>query len=254
MPFPAVRACIAALALFVCVAAQAQGVTVFAASSLTDALGELVQTWRSRSGTQVRTAFAASATLARQIDSGAPAELFFSADEEWMDYLAGRGRLEPGTRAARLGNRLVLIAPAGASARLALRKGADLASWLGPQGRLATGDPASVPVGRYAQQALASLGLWKTIGPRLARTENVRVALTYVERGEAPLGIVYATDAAISKRVQVVGEFPPGSHAPIRYPLALIAGRASPAARELRAFLLGDEAGAVFRRYGFTTR
>jgi len=250
----AARLFIAAALLVAGTAAYAQGVTVFAAASLTDAMGEIARVYGARSGTAIRSAFAGSSTLARQIESGAPADLFFSADEEWMDYLDRRARLEPGTRIARLGNRLVLVAPAGSSFRVTLHKGADLRPMLGTSGRLATGDPASVPAGRYAQQALVSLGLWETVGPRIARAENVRVALAYVERGEAPLGIVYSTDAAAAKGVRVVGEFPPGTHAPISYPLALVAGRATPAARDLRAFLLGEEAGTVFRKHGFSLR
>ncbi len=251
---PAIRICVTAAVLAFCACAQAQNVTVFAAASLTDALGELAKTWGARSGMTMRSSFAASSTLARQIESGAPADIFFSADEEWMDYLDKRALLEAGTRVSRLGNRLVLVAPAGAPRRVEIRKGVDIGALLGASGRLVTGDPASVPVGRYAQQALSSLGLWGMIGPRIARAENVRIALAYVERGEAPLGIVYATDAAVAKGVQVVGEFPADSHAPISYPLALVAGRATSAARALRAFLLGEESGAVFRKHGFSLR
>ncbi len=251
---PAIRICVAAAFLALCACAQAQSVTVFAAASLTDALGELAKTWGARSGMTMRTSFAASSTLARQIESGAPADIFFSADEEWMDYLDKRSLVEAGTRVSRLGNRLVLVAPAGTALRVEIRKGLDIGALLGAGGRLVTGDPASVPVGRYAQQALTSLGLWGMIGPRIARAENVRIALAYVERGEAPLGIVYATDAAVAKGVQVVAEFPADTHGPISYPLALVAGRATSAARALRSFLLGEESGAVFRKYGFSPR
>jgi molybdate transport system substrate-binding protein len=227
--------------------AHAQAVTVFAASSLTDAMNEAVRVY----GGAVRTSYAASSTLARQIESGAPADLFYSADEDWMDYLEKRSLIEPGTRVTRLSNRLVLVAPAGAPRKVDIRRGTDLLPLLGPSGRLATGDPSNVPVGRYARQSLTWLGQWQALEPRLARADNVRVALAYVERGEAPLGIVYSTDAAMARDVQVVGEFPAESHAPIRYPVAIVARHATPEARRLLSFLGGPEAAPVFRRYGF---
>lgn len=234
--------------------ARAQPVTVFAASSLTDAVNEVVKAYGTRPGPAIRTSYAASSALARQIESGAPANLFFPADEEWMDYLEKRSLIEPGTRVSRLANRLVLVAPAGAPRKVDLRKGVDLAALLGANGRLATGDPASVPVGKYAQQALTSLGLWPALERRLARADNVRVALSYVERGEAPLGIVYSTDAAIAKGVQVVGEFPAESHAPISYPLSLVAGQATTDSRAFYSYLRSADAGAIFQRFGFSVR
>jgi len=254
MFLPALRI-VLALAILACVGSvRAQNVTVFAAASLTDAMNEILKAYGTRPGLDVRGSYGSSATLARQIESGAPADIFFPADEEWMDYLDRRSLIESGTRVSRLGNRLVLVAPAGASRRVEIRKGLDIGALLGAGGRLATGDPASVPVGRYAQQALTWLGQWAALEPRIARADNVRVALAYVERGEAPLGIVYSTDAAISRGVRIVGAFPAESHPPISYPVAIVAKRGSAPVREFRAYLLGAEAAAVFQRYGFSVR
>jgi len=233
--------------------AWAQGVTVFAASSLTDALNDIVKLYAAKSGVGIKTSYASSSALARQIENGAPADIFFSADEEWMDYLDKRSLLEKGSRVPRLGNRLVLVAPAGPARRIEISKGFDLAGLVG-NGRIATGDPASVPVGKYAQQALTYLGVWPIAESKLARADNVRVALSYVERGEAPLGIVYSTDAAIAKGVQVVGEFPPESHLPISYPLAIVVKHGNDATKGFHAFLLGSEAAAVFQRFGFSVK
>lgn len=244
---------LAAMAGAVPAAVRAAEVTVFAAASLTDALEEIGQLYRTRGMGEVRQSFAASSTLARQIEGGAPAALFFSADEPWMDYLAERGLIVPETRVTPIGNRLVLIAPAERAPEPAeVGPGLPLAALLG-DGRLATGDPEHVPVGRYAQQALAALGLWETAAPRLARADSVRAALALVERGEVPLGIVYATDAAAAPRVRVIGTFPEDSHAPIRYPLAVVAAQDGPEARAFHAFLTGPEAREVFQRYGFLT-
>ncbi len=253
MTVPLARILLLALLLPISLAANAQGVTVFAAASLTDAMNDIAKAYAARSGAGVRTSYAASSALARQIENGAPADLFFSADDEWMDYLEKRSLIERSTRVARLGNRLVLIAPAGPARRVEIRKGLDLAALLG-SGRLATGDPANVPVGRYAQQALTFLGLWPIAEPKLARADNVRFALTYVERGEAPLGIVYSTDAAIARGVQVIGEFPPESHAEISYPMAIVAMHGTDAVKAFHTFLLGSEAATVFKRFGFSVR
>ncbi|MBX6742192.1 MAG: molybdate ABC transporter substrate-binding protein [Acetobacteraceae bacterium] len=233
--------------------AQDAPLTVFAAASLQDGLRALDPLWRQRGGRALRLSFAASSALARQIEQGAPADLFASADETWMDYLAQRGLIRPETRQDLLGNALVLVTPADRPLQVDLVKGVDLLSLLGPEGRLATGDPAHVPAGRYAQQALTWLGAWDKLAPRLARADNVRAALLLVERGEAPLGIVYATDAAASRRVRVAGTFPPGSHTPVSYPFALTRN-ADPAARDLLRFLVGPEAAAVWRNLGFTVR
>ena len=170
-----------------------------------------------------------------------------------MDYLAERSLIQPATRVSPLGNRLVLVAPADQPGDVALAPGVDLLARLGPAGRIATGDPASVPVGRYAQAALTSLGVWDRVAPRLARAENVRAALLLVERGEAPLGIVYATDAMAAPGVRVVGTFPDGSHPPITYPFALTRN-AGPGAAALLAFLVGPDAAPSWRRLGFLAR
>lgn len=229
---------------------RAQPVTVMAASSLTDAMRQLGQEWAARGNPAPRFAFAASSALARQIEQGAPAEIFISADEPWMDYLQTRDLVQSGTRTSPLGNRLVLIAPSGApDVDLA-----DMPDRLGAQGRLAVGDPASVPAGQYARSALTALGLWDRVVPRLARAENVRAALLLVERGEAPFGIVYATDAIASKAVRVVATFPDSSHPPISYPFALLRGADRPGVRALFAFLTGPEAAPVYRTFGFSVR
>ncbi len=238
--------------------ARAQEVTVMAAASLTDAMRELGAAWVARGHPAPRFVFAASSALARQVEQGVPAGIFASADEPWADYLEQRGLLVPGTRRSPLGNQLVLIAPADQPGDVALAPGtdlgADLLARLGPAGRIATGDPASVPVGKYAQAALTSLGVWGQVAPRIARAENVRAALLLVERGEAPLGIVYATDAAASRGVRVVGTFPEGSHPPITYPFALLKAGDTPEAQALLAFLTGPEAAPAYRRLGFAVR
>jgi len=232
--------------------ATAQDLTVYAASSLTNVLEEIGAAWRAANpGRTLKFSFAASSTLARQIEQGAPADVFASADEEWMDYLASRKLIAADTRKSLLGNRLVLVVPADSKVNVDIKPGTDFAALLGPTGRLVTGDPASVPVGKYAQSALTVLGAWPTVEPRLARAENVRAALALVERGEAPLGIVYATDAAVAPKVRVAGTFPAGSHTAITYPFAVVAGRDSPAARALLAYLNGPQALPLYRKAGF---
>ncbi|GAA0603568.1 molybdate ABC transporter substrate-binding protein [Craurococcus roseus] len=230
--------------------------TVFAAASLQDALRAIEPAWRAAApgGPPLRFSFAASSALARQIEQGAPADLFASADEPWMDYLQQRNLIAPDTRASPLANALVLVAPAGSAIRpMTLDRGTDLAALLGPNGRLATGDPAHVPVGRYAQAALEWMGQWQALSPRLARADNVRSALLLVERGEAPLGIVYATDAGASQGVRAVGTFPTGSHPPVTYPFAVTRRAEGDArARALLAFLAGPGSEGVWRRFGFS--
>ncbi len=242
------------LTLAIAPAARAETpITVFAAASLTNVLEEIGQRYRALAGTPVRFSFAASSTLAKQIESGAQADIFASADEQWMSYLEERGRIPPGTRASRLGNALVLVTPASNPRSVDIRPGFDLAGLLGRE-RLATGDPAHVPVGRYAEQALRHLGVWDQVAPKLARADNVRAALAFVERGEAPFGIVYATDAAAGAKVHVAGTFPADSHAPIRYPVAIVAGHDRPEVRRFLAFLNGPEAEAIYRKAGFSFR
>jgi molybdate transport system substrate-binding protein len=228
----------------------AKPLTVFAAASLANVLGELGQAFTRESGGAVRFSFAASSTLARQIESGAGAALFISADREWMDYLEQRGLIDRSTRRDLLGNRLALIAPADSTVNLEIKPNFPLAAALGG-GRLATGDPDNVPAGRYARSALTSLGVWNDVADRLVRAEDVRTALAFVARGEAPLGIVYATDARIEKRVRLVGLFPESSHPRITYPMASTKAGGADAAR-FAAFLRNDASRAVFERYGFT--
>ncbi len=230
--------------------AAEQEVTVFAAASLTNALQDLGKAYREKTGVKVTFSFAASSAIARQIEAGAPADLFVSADAEWADYLQQRGLLDVATRKDILSNRLVLIAPADSTLQLKIAPGFALAAALGKNGRLSTGDPDFVPVGRYARSALTNLGVWNDVADRLLRAENVRSALAFVARGEAPLGIVYQSDVGVEKKVRIVDTFPVSSHLPIAYPAALIKG-ARPGAQEFFAFLLTPESRAVFEKYGF---
>jgi len=222
--------------------AEGEGPTVLAASSLQEALTEAAEAWAQAGHAPPRLSFAASSALARQIEGGAPADLYLSADEEWMDRLAEEGLLREGSRADLLTNELVLIAP-----RDAPSQGLDaLAS-----GRVAMADPDAVPAGRYARAALESLGLWQGVAERIVPAENVRAALALVERGEAPLGVVYATDARASNRVAVAFQFPSDSHPPIRYPVAVLAASRHADAEALRAFLSTPAAQRIFERHGF---
>jgi molybdate transport system substrate-binding protein len=222
---------------------------VFAASSLTDVLGELSAAFEKKSGVAVKLSFAASSALARQIEGGAAADVFVSADQEWMNYLAARQLTASGSRRDLAGNRLVLIAPADSGIRLEIAPHFALAAELG-EGRLATGDPDTVPVGRYARSALIALGAWDGVKARIARAENVRTALMYVARGEAPLGIVYITDALAEPKVRVVGVFPRSTHPPITYPAAATR-TARRGTREYLAFLAGAEAAVTWKKFGF---
>lgn len=225
-------------------------VTVFAAASLTDVLHEIGAQFRADTDVAARFSFAASSALARQIESGAPAQVFVSADVEWMDYLANLGIIDLATRRNVAGNELVLIAPADSGLQLAIGPGFRLAAALG-DGRLAVADPDSVPAGRYAKAALTSLGAWKDVESRLVPAENVRAALAYVSRGEVPLGIVYRTDARVDTGVRVVGAFPAGSHPPVVYPAAMIRG-STPAAAAFVEYLGQAKAQGIFGRHGFT--
>lgn len=233
-------------------AAAADKITVFAAASLTDALNAIDAAYTAKAGVAVTASFAASSTLARQIEAGAPAQVVLSADTKWMDYLDKKGLIEPGTRQNVLGNKLALIAPGdGAIGALSINRNFDWAHYLGAQGRLAVGDPDHVPAGIYAKEALTNFGAWMTLEPRLARAEEVRGALALVEHGDAPLGIVYVTDARASTRVKIVGVFPADSHSPIVYPFAIVKGAGTPAVSAYFRFLTGPRARTVFNRYGF---
>ncbi len=229
--------------------AQRPAIVIFAASSLTDVLGQLGAGFENSTGIPVKLSFAASSALARQIENGAPADVFFSADVDWMDYLQARKLVAPGTRRNVVGNRLVLIAPAASTVRLKIEPGFLLAEALG-RGRLATGDPDSVPVGRYARAALTKFGVWNSVAGRIAGAENVRAALSLVDRGEVPLGIVYETDAFIDKAVRIVDTFPADSHPPIVYPIALTA-TAKTGAAQFEDYLRTPAADALFLKYGF---
>ncbi|GFE79387.1 molybdate ABC transporter substrate-binding protein [Steroidobacter agaridevorans] len=231
--------------------AQREPLLVFAAASLTDVLQQVGPLYTQQSNVPVKFSFAASSALAKQIESGAQADAFLSADQDWMNYLQERKLIKAGTRSDLLGNRLVLIAPKDSKITLKLQKGAPLLAALGPNGRLSTGDPDSVPVGKYAKTALSNLDLWPSIERRLVRADNVRVALMYVARGEAPLGIVYATDAAVEPQVRVVDLFPASSHAPITYPVAAMTSASSETESFLK-FLRSHAARAIFTKAGFT--
>jgi molybdate transport system substrate-binding protein len=225
-------------------------VLVFAAASLKTALDQIAAEWRTTTGKAVTISYAASSTLAKQIENGAPADLFISADEDWMDYLQQRGLIDPKTRVDLLGNSLVLIAPAASPLQATISPGFPLAAMLG-NGRLAMADPAAVPAGRYGKAALTALGVWQAVAGRIAAAENVRAALLLVARGETPLGIVYRTDAAAEPAVRIVGTFPPDSHPPIVYPLALTS-IASPETPGLAAYLRRPAARKLFEAQGFT--
>ncbi len=242
-----------ALSLFPAPALAQRGPLVLAAASMQDALEAAADAYARGGRPRPVLSFAASSALARQIAAGAPADLFVSADEPWMDDLEKRGLLARGTRATLAGNRLVLVAPAISRVRVDLRPGVDLARVLG-SGRLAMADPDAVPAGRYGQAALTRLGAWRGVEGRVARAENVRAALALVERGAAPLGIVYATDARASRGVRVVGVFPAASHPPIRYPIARLARSRDVGSELFRRFLLGRSGQSILRKFGFTGR
>ena len=225
-------------------------ILVYAAASLTDALQEASAAYEKTAHVKVKSSFDSSSVLARQIEAGAPADVFVSADTAWTDYLQSHNLIQAASRKNFLGNRLVLITAADSQIQLKIAPHFPLATALG-KGRLAIGDPGSVPAGRYGRSALTNLGVWEEIAPRLARAENVRVALLYVARGETPLGIVYASDALADKRVRVVDTFPADTHEPIVYPIALTTSATSQAAAFV-AYLAGPHGGEIFLKYGFT--
>ena len=238
----------AVLAFALCVPAHAATVTVFAAASMREALDDAASAFERSSGHKVRASYGASSALARQIEEGAPAELFLCADADWMSYLVARNLVEAPPRNL-LSNSLVLIAPASEPSKLRIAEGFALADALG-RGRLAIADPGSVPAGKYARASLERLRVWESVRGRLAPAENVRAAMALVARGEAPFGIVYSTDALAEPRVAVVDTFPAASHPAIVYPLAVVQG-APRSAREFARFLASPEALEIFRRRGF---
>ncbi|HUN26646.1 MAG TPA: molybdate ABC transporter substrate-binding protein [Steroidobacteraceae bacterium] len=232
-------------------AASGPPLLVFGAASLTNALRAVAAACRASGGPSAVLTFAASSTLARQIEAGAPADVFFSADTDWMDYLEARHLIEPATRRDIVGNRLALIAPAASRIALTVTPGFALRAALGA-GRLALGDPAGVPAGRYARSALRALGVWSSVADRLAPAENVRAALEYVARAAAPLGIVYETDALIEPRVRIVALIPQADTPPIVYPAAVVKG-ARAAAPAFLAYLRSPAAQGIFHNFGFSS-
>ncbi len=225
-------------------------VTIFAAASLRDALDELAREYERQGRGKAAISYAGSPMLARQIEKGAPADLFISADTDWMDYMAKRGLIRIETRVNLLSNRLVLIAPAESRAQLTIRRGFPLAALLGDR-RLAMADPDSVPAGKYGRAALEGLGVWGEVVPKIARAENVRAALALVARAETPFGIVYRTDALAERRVRIVGEFERALHPEIVYPAAIVASSRSKIAHEYLRYLRSNAALAVWQRHGF---
>ncbi len=239
------------LALFATSPTTGATITVFAAASLKEVLDAQLRRIEAGTGDKVAVSYAGSNALAKQIDAGAPADIFISADLDWMDYLESRHLLAPKSRFALLRNRLVLIAPAGSSVSLQIGPDFPLSTALGAE-RLALANPDSVPAGKYAKAALQALGVWTSVQNKIARTENVRAALVLVARGEAAFGIVYATDAAAEPKVRVVGTFAETTHPAIVYPIAVVAGQRSTAASELVAYLASAAARPTWERYGFT--
>ena len=242
---------IALAALPAPVRAQGSPPVIFAAASLKTALDAVAADWKKDTGKTVVISYAASSTLARQVEQGAPADIFISADLEWMDWLAGRKLIKPETRQTLLGNTLVLVAPLDSTARVTLAAGVDLGAALGT-GRLAIGEVNSVPAGKYAKDALQKLGMWAGVETKLAPSESVRAALALVARGEAPFGIVYATDAKAEPKVKVVATFPASSHTPILYPVALTAAATNPDAAAFVAYLRSPAAIERFKAEGFS--
>jgi molybdate transport system substrate-binding protein len=234
-------------------AADTGKITVFAAASLTNAMQDIAKEYKKENNVEVVSSFASSSTLARQIEAGAPADLFISADQKWMDYSVEKKAIDNASRETLLGNSLVVIASkASEQGAVTLDAKTNWASLL-KGGRLAVGDPDHVPAGIYAKEALQKLGAWDTLSPKLAPAEDVRGALALVERNEAPLGIVYGSDAMASKGVKVVGTFPEDSHKKVEYPMAITDGHNNATVKAFYDYLKGPQASAIFKQYGFTT-
>lgn len=238
------------LALAAALPARAETVVVFAAASLKESLDAVARAFEASSGHRVAVSYAGSGALARQVGAGAPAALFISADADWIAHVEGKGLVVPGSRRDLLANELVLVAPAASKSQLRLAPGVDVARALGA-GRLALADPASVPAGRYAKAAFERLGAWGAIERRVAAVDNVRAALALVARGEAPLGVVYRTDALAERGVRIVDAFPASSHPPIVYPMVRLRRAATPAAAALAEHLASPASRAAFERHGF---
>ena len=232
--------------------AQAQGndLVVFAAASLKNALDAVNAQWQKETGKKATISYAASSALAKQIEQGAPAQMFISADLDWMDYLAGKNLIKPDTRSNLLGNRIVLIAPKDKAQPVEIKAGFDLAKMLA-DGRLSMANVDSVPAGKYGKAALEKLGVWASVSNKIAQAENVRAALLLVSRGEAPAGIVYQTDAAADPSVTIIGTFPEDTHPPIIYPIALTASASHPDSAAFLSYVKSDKAKPIFEAQGF---
>jgi molybdate transport system substrate-binding protein len=245
----------AALGILIGVSPQVQAADntlVLAAASMKDSLEEVAKLYEQNTGRKVALSFAASSALAKQIEQQAPADIFISADLDWMDYLAKRDLIKPDSRSNLLGNKLVLVAPKAVASPITIEKGNfPVLQRLG-NGRLATGEPNSVPVGKYAKAALTHLGVWDEVEPKLVRAESVRSALAFVSRGEALLGIVYETDAKVDRGVEIIGTFPADSHPAIIYPVALTTGSKAADAQAFLDFVKSSAAFEVFKKFGFS--
>ncbi len=251
--FTAILAAISLAISFQINQAQAvEKVTIFAAASLKNALDEVTSAWKAETGKEVTTSYAASSALAKQIESGAPADIFISADLDWMDYLTAKKLINEATRKSLLSNSIVLVTSKDNVERVDIKKGLDLAGLLG-DGRLAMGAIDSVPAGKYGKAALETLGIWSSVESKIAGAENVRAALLLVSRGEAPYGIVYKTDAVTDKEVAIAGTFPDDSHRPIVYPIAMLADSKNTDAVSLLDYIKSDKAVPLFEKHGFTT-
>ncbi|QUG76618.1 molybdate ABC transporter substrate-binding protein [Erwinia sp. E602] len=235
-------------------ALAADNITVFAAASLTNALQDIATQYEQGKTVKIVSSFASSSTLARQIEQGAPADLFISADQQWMDYAVDKKSVEVATRFTLLGNELVLVAPTAAKPQpVSISKTTDWKSLLKGQ-RLAVGDPDHVPAGIYAKEALQKLGAWDELSPLMARSNSVRAALALVERDETPYGIVYGSDAVASQKVTVVGTFPADSHKPVEYPMAVVRDHNNASVTDFYNYLKGPQAAVIFKKYGFTPK
>lgn len=246
----AIASAVVACAALTSAQAQTRDILVFGAASLKNALDDANAQYQRRTGGRIVVSYGASSALAKQIENGAPADIFISADLDWMDYVAQRKLIKPETRSNWLGNKLVLIAPAGSNVTLTIGPNFPLAQALG-DGRLAMADPASVPAGKYGKASLEALGVWTSVAGKIAPAQDVRATLIYVSRGEAPLGIVYQTDAAADKGVKIVGAFPASTHPPIIYPIALTSASTNPDAGKYLGFLKSPGARPAFEQQGF---
>lgn len=236
------------------VRAQETTPTVFAAASLTNAFQDIGKLYKEKTAKDVTFSFAASSALAKQLEAGAPAAIFASADNKWMDYAEGKDLTLKATRVTPIGNSLVLIMPADKAKDVTIDKSFDWLAFLGADGKIATGITDSVPIGIYAKTALTNLGQWDKVRERIVGAESVRAALALVERGEATAGIVYSTDAAVAKNVKVVATFPADSHPPVEYPFEIVKGQDNPATKAFFDFLVGPDAKAIYAKYGFVVK